>query len=130
MFGHQTNMQAKVFILDDPGCPPWRSVNTSCRPASGIKTRLPQRIQSSINDSSHLFNQYACNSGVTCNGHPSLIHRSMCASIGSLLVQLLICLAMTGESFKCYMSKTCSARCQFFGQRKPAKCIGVPMAMS
>ena len=110
MFGHQTNIQAKVFILDDPGCPPWSSVNTSWRPASGIKTRLPQRIQSSNNDSSHLFDQYACNSGVACDGHPSLIHLSTCANTGSLRVHLLIWLAVTGESFKCSMSKTCSAR--------------------
>ena len=49
---HQTNILAKTFILDAPGCPPCNLSRMRDVPCIGINTLLPHKMQSSMTNNS------------------------------------------------------------------------------
>ena len=48
IFGHQTYILARLFILATPGCPQWSSSKICCLPGGGRITRFPHRRQPSL----------------------------------------------------------------------------------
>ena len=107
--GLHTRLLDRAFILEIPGCLPWRLIKIFFRSVGGTTILLDHKMHPANVVNSKRLVQWGCNSSVGETGQPSEMKWCIVDISGSFCIHLAISVAIMGASFNYSTINTNSA---------------------